>query len=152
MKDKLELLSIFMSFFILIFPKNFTSVNIPSYLKNKNKNGTALRKNKYLIEIIVSLMLNTNILVYHLRDAVLSACFLINKMFENKNHLSVLVLFITNISPSLDKLSAKAIKCLLRYSGFQKRYKCYSPTTKKSIISLLMLPSLRKHMEHPSFV
>ena len=38
--------------------------------------------------------------------------------------------FVHDLSPGLDKLSAKAIKCVfLGYSRLQKGYKCYSPTT-----------------------
>ena len=39
--------------------------------------------------------------------------------------------FVHYVSPRLDKLSAKAIKCVfLGYSRLQKRYRCYSPHTR----------------------
>ncbi|KOM46148.1 hypothetical protein LR48_Vigan06g145400 [Vigna angularis] len=101
-------------------------------------------------------MLNTNILVHHWGDAVLVACFLINRMpstsLENKiphsiilpndtlYHVSPCVFgcmcFVHNVSPGLDKLSLKAIKCVFfGYSCLQKCYKCYSPSTKRYYMS-----------------
>ena len=44
--------------------------------------------------------------------------------------------FVHNVSSGLDKLSAKAIKCVfLGYSLLQKGYKCYSLQTKKCYMS-----------------
>jgi len=44
--------------------------------------------------------------------------------------------FVHDLSPGLDKLSAKAIKCVfLGYSRLKKDYKCYSPTTRRYYIS-----------------
>ena len=101
------------------------------------QNGIVERKNKHLIETARSLMLNTNVPVHHWGDAVLTACFLINRMpsssIENKVPHSIIfpndplyrvsprvfgcTCFVHNVSPGLDKLSAKAIKCVfLGYS------------------------------------
>ncbi|KOM54435.1 hypothetical protein LR48_Vigan10g032700 [Vigna angularis] len=101
-------------------------------------------------------MLNTNVPVHHWGDAVLTACFLINRMpsssLNNKIPHTVIFLndtlyhvsprvfgcmcFVHNVSPGLDKLSAKAIKCVfLGYSRLQKGYKCYSPSTKRYYMS-----------------
>ena len=39
-------------------------------------------------------------------------------------------------NPSLDKLSTKALKCVfVAYSKTQKRYRCYHPTTRKTIVA-----------------
>ncbi|BAT73483.1 hypothetical protein VIGAN_01097100, partial [Vigna angularis var. angularis] len=47
------------------------------------------------------------------------------------------VCFVHNMSPGLDKLSARALKCVfLGYSRLQKGYQCYSPETKKYYMSV----------------
>ena len=44
--------------------------------------------------------------------------------------------FVHDLSPGLDKLSVRSIKCVfLGYSRLQKGYKCYSPTTKRYYMS-----------------
>ena len=66
--------------------------------------------------------------------------------------------FVHNVSPSLDKFSAKATKCVfLKYSPLQKRYKCYSPLTKRYYIPTDVTffedtPLFFSSMEHCSFV
>jgi len=94
-------------------------------------NGIAERKNRHLVEIPCSLMLNTNVPVHHWGDVVLTACFLINRMpysLNNKIPYSIVfpheslyhvtpnvfgcTCFVHNVSPRLDKLFAKVIKCV----------------------------------------
>ncbi|KAG2406196.1 Retrovirus-related Pol polyprotein from transposon RE1 Retro element 1 [Vigna angularis] len=182
MKERSELLSIFKSFFIEIKnqfgktikilrsdnAKEYFSLAFSSFLSSQGilhqstcphtpqQNGIAERKNRHLIETARSLMLNTNVPVHHWGDAVLTACFLINRMpssslnnkiphsviFPNDTlyHVSLRVFgcmcFVHNVSPGLDKLSAKAIKCVfLGYSRLQKGYRCYSPSTKRYYMS-----------------
>ena len=112
----------------------------------------AERKNRHLLETARSLMLNSNVPTHHWGDAVLTVCFLINRMpsssLENQIlhsivfphdplfHVSPKVFgctcFVHDLSPGLDKLSARSVKCVfLGYSCLQKGYKCYSPTTKR---------------------
>ena len=181
MKERSELLSIFVSFneiknqfgetikiYISNNVKEYFFVVFSSFLSSQGilhqstcphtpqQNGIAERKNKHLIENALSLMLNTNVPVHHWGDAVLTDCFLINRMLsssiENKVPHSILfpndllyhvsprvfgcTCFVHNVSPGLDKLSAKAIKCVfLGYSRLQKGYKCYSPSTKRYYMS-----------------
>uniref|UniRef100_A0A151UGL4 Retrovirus-related Pol polyprotein from transposon TNT 1-94 n=1 Tax=Cajanus cajan TaxID=3821 RepID=A0A151UGL4_CAJCA len=182
MKDRSELLSIFMSFFneiknqfgriIKIFrsdnAKEYFSSELSSFLSSQGvlhqskcphtsqQNGIAKRKNRHLVETARTLMLNANVPVHHWVDAILSSCFLINRMpsssLENKIpysitypkeplfHVSPQVFgctcFVHNVSPGLDKLSARAIKCVfLGYSRLQKGYRHYSPETRKFYMS-----------------
>ena len=100
--------------------------------ENTNLNGDKRneRKNRHLLETAHSLMLNSNVPTHHWGDAVLTACFLINRMsssLENQIshsiffhdplfHVSSRVFgctcFVHDLFPDLDKLSAKAIKCV----------------------------------------
>ena len=101
-------------------------------------------------------MLNSNVPIHHWGDAVLTACFLINRMpsssLENQIphslvfphdplfHVSPKVFgctcFVHDLSPGLDKLSARSVKCVfLGYSRLQKGYKCYSPTMRRYYMS-----------------
>nr|KYP46624.1 Retrovirus-related Pol polyprotein from transposon TNT 1-94 [Cajanus cajan] len=174
MKDRSKLLSIFMSFFneiknqfgrlIKIFQsdnaKEYFSSELSSFLSSQGvlhqstcphtpqQNGIAERKNRHLVETARTQMLNANVPVHHWGDAILTSCFLINRMpsssLENKIPYSIIypkeplfhvsprvfgcTCFVHNVSPGLDKLSARAIKCVfLGYSRLQKGYKCYSP-------------------------
>ena len=131
-------------------------------------------KNRHLIEISHSLMLNTNVPLHHWRDAILTDYLLINEMpssslermpsyLENKvltlifpnetlyhvsRYLFGCTCFVHNVSPGLDKLFAKAIKCVfLGYSRLQEGYKCYSSLTRRYYISANV-----SFFEHSSFV
>jgi len=171
MKDRSKLLSIFVSFYneienqlektIKIFrsdnAKEYFSHDLSSFLSSKGilhqftcphtpqQNGIAERKNRHLLEIAI----------HHWGDAVLTACFPINRMpssIENQIphsivcphdllfHVSPKVFgctcFVHNLSPGLDKLSARSVKCVfLGYSRLQKGYKCYSPTMRRYYMS-----------------
>ena len=182
MKDRSELLPIFVSFYneienqfgktIKIFrsdnAKEYFSHDLSSFLSSKGilhqstcphtpqQNGIAERKNRHLLETARSLMLNSNVPIHHWGDAVLTACFLINRMpsssLENQIphslvfphdplfHVSPKVFgctcFVHDLSPGLDKLSARSVKCVfLGYSRLQKGYKCYSPTMRRYYMS-----------------
>ena len=89
------------------------------------QNDIAERKNCHLLETARSLMLNSNVPTHHWGDAVLTACFLINRMpsssLENQILHSIIfphdplfhispkvfgcICFVHDLSPSLDKLS-----------------------------------------------
>ena len=109
-----------------------------------------------MVETARTLLLGAHILVHHWGDALLTACFLINRMpFSSLNykvHVSILFLdnplfhipprifgcvcFVHDLSLGLDKLSSRALKCVfLGYSRLQKGYQCYSPETKKYYMS-----------------
>ncbi|RZB75887.1 Ubiquitin carboxyl-terminal hydrolase 14 [Glycine soja] len=120
------------------------------------QNGIVERKNRHLLETARSLMLNSNVPTHHWGDAMLTACFLINRMpsssLENQIphsivfphdqlfHVSPKVFgctcFVHDLSLGLDKLSARSVKCVfLGYSRLQKGYKCYSPTMRRYYMS-----------------
>jgi len=85
-----------------------------------------------LVEIAHTLLLNANIPDNYWGHAILATCFLINRMFsltlDNKIPLSIIspneplyhvsphvldcTYFVHDVSPGLDKLSTRAIKCV----------------------------------------
>lgn len=97
-----------------------------------------------MLETARTLLLHAKMLVRFWGAAILTACFLINQMpsfssLNNKVPYSILypqepifhvlprffgcTCFVHNLSPSLDKPSARAIKCIfLGYSRLQKGY------------------------------
>ena len=86
---------------------------------------------------------------------MLSACHLINRMpssildkkspsclYPNKIPFSMTsrvfgcTCFVQDLSPGLDKLSLKFIKCVfVGYFRTQKGYRCYNPSTRKYLVS-----------------
>ena len=57
-------------------------------------------------------------------------------LFHTSPRVFGCVCFVHDMSPGLDKLSARALKCVfLGYSRLQKGYRCYSPETKKYYMS-----------------
>ena len=106
MKDRSELLSKFMSFFNEIknqfgkIIKILRSDNAKEYFSSKlssflsfqgilhqptsphtpQQNGIIEWKNRHLVETAQALLLSANVPVHHRGDAVLTACFLINRM------------------------------------------------------------------------
>ncbi|CAH9069280.1 unnamed protein product [Cuscuta europaea] len=114
------------------------------------QNGIAERKHRHIIETARTLLVHANAPLKFWGDAVLTAIHLINRMpsstLDNKVPHSILfpkdpiflvppkvfgcTCFVQDLSPSLDKLSPRAIKCIfLGYSRVQKGYRCYSPST-----------------------
>ena len=127
-----------------------------SYAYTPQQNGVAERKNRHLIETARTLLLHSHAPFHFWADAVLTACYLINRMPSSvlQNEISHSILFPTrplyslplrvfgctcfvhNLSPGNDKLSARSIKCIfLGYSRLQKGYKCFSPITRQCFIS-----------------
>ncbi|KAG7583644.1 Retrotransposon gag domain [Arabidopsis suecica] len=118
------------------------------------QNGVAERKNRHLMEVARSMMFHTNVPKRFWSDAVVLACYLINRIptkilqdsspFEvlNKNkpsinHLRVFgcVCFVL-IGEQRNKLEPKSVKGMfIGYSITQKGYKCYIPETKKVLVS-----------------
>ncbi|KAK2437071.1 putative mitochondrial protein [Trifolium repens] len=120
------------------------------------QNGVAERKNRHLIETTRTLLLHGNVPFRFWGDAVLTACYLINRMpssvldgniphsilFPHSPFHSVpprvfgSTCFVHNLSPGLDKLSARSLKCVfLGYHRSQKGYRCYSPTLRRYLVS-----------------
>src|SRR3954466_10553246 len=120
------------------------------------QNGVAEHKNRHLVETTRTLLLHGNVPLGFWGDAVLMACYLINCMpssvFNNKIPHSILLpnsplhpipprvfgstCFVHNLSPGLDKLSARSLKCVfLGYHRSQKGYRCYSHTLQRYLVS-----------------
>ena len=96
------------------------------------QNGITERKNRHLVETAGTLLLNANIPVHYWGYAVLNTNFLINGIpystLDNKIPLSIIspneplyhvsphvldcTYFVHDVSPGLDKLSTRAIKCV----------------------------------------
>ncbi|RDY13118.1 hypothetical protein CR513_02010, partial [Mucuna pruriens] len=167
MRERSELLSILMSFskevenqfgkIIKILRRDNAKEYFSSKLNSSESYINSLeRKNRYLVETARTLLLSANVPTNHWGEAILTACFLINRMpsasLENQIPHSILfpkdkmyhvppkvfgcVCFVHDVSLGRDKLSARAIKCVfLGYSRLQKGYKCYSPSTKRHYMS-----------------
>ena len=120
------------------------------------QNGVAERKNRHLVETTRTLLLHNNVPQHFWGDAVLTACYLINRMpssvLNNQIPHSILfshqslhplqprvfgsTCFVHNVSPGLDKLSARSHKCVfLGYTRSQKGYKCYSSSLRRYFVS-----------------
>ncbi|RVX23604.1 Retrovirus-related Pol polyprotein from transposon TNT 1-94 [Vitis vinifera] len=120
------------------------------------QNGVAERKNRHLVETARTILLHSNVPFRFWGDAVLTACYLINRMPSSVLHDQILhfllfpdqplyflpprvfgcTCFVHILTPGQDKLSAKAMKCLfLGYSRLQKGYRCYSLETHRYFIS-----------------
>ena len=113
------------------------------------------RKNRHLIETSRTLLLHYYVPFRFWGDAVLTVCYLINRMpssvlydqiphsllFPDQPlylfpHVFGCTCFVHILTPGQDKLSAKATKCIfLGYSQLQKGYRCYSPQTHRYFLS-----------------
>ncbi|XP_052725874.1 retrovirus-related Pol polyprotein from transposon TNT 1-94 isoform X3 [Vigna angularis] len=181
MKNRSELFSIFQSFFNEIKTqfgvsiRNLRSDNGREYLSHPFKqfmashgilhqtscaytpqqNGVAERKNRHLIETTRTLLIHGQVPSRFWGDAVLTACYLINRMpssvLDNKIPHSILfpqdllhplplrvfgsTCFVHDFSPGLDKLSPRSHKCVfLGFPRSQKGYKCFSPSLNRHFI------------------
>ncbi|KAG7559395.1 Zinc finger CCHC-type [Arabidopsis thaliana x Arabidopsis arenosa] len=119
------------------------------------QNGVAERKNRHLMEVARSMMFHTSVPRRYWGDAVMTACYLINRTptkvlkdlspFEVLNntrpsidHLRVFgcVCFVLVPGEQRNKLDAKSTRCMfLGYSTTQKGYKCYDPTSNRTFVS-----------------
>ncbi|RVW94843.1 Retrovirus-related Pol polyprotein from transposon TNT 1-94 [Vitis vinifera] len=182
MKNRAELFSIFQKFYTEIqtqfnisirvlrsdnareyFSAQFTSfmshhgiLHQSSCAHTPQQNGVAKRKNRHLVETARTLLLHSHVPFRFWGDAVLTACYLINRMPSSVLHDQIphsllfsdqplyflpprvfgCTCFVHILTPGQDKLSAKAMKCLfLGYSRLQKGYRCYSLETHRYFIS-----------------
>ena len=125
------------------------------------QNGVAECKNRHLVETARTL-LHHKVHQCFLGDAILIACYLINRMSSSVLHDQTLhsvflrnqplfclpprvlvssclgcVCFVHIPTPGQDKLSTKATKCVfLGYSRFRRGYCCYSPYINHYFISV----------------
>ncbi|RVW38572.1 Retrovirus-related Pol polyprotein from transposon TNT 1-94 [Vitis vinifera] len=127
------------------------------------QNGVAERKNRHLVETARTLLLHSHVPFRFWGDAVLTACYLINRMPSSVLHDQIphsllfpdqplyflpprvfgCTCFVHILTPGQDKLSAKAMKCLfLGYSRLQKGYRCYSLETHRLAHSHCLPPDV----------
>ena len=120
------------------------------------QNGVAERKNRHLIETAHTLLLHHTVPQRFWGDAILTACYLINRMpssilgdqvphsllFPNQPLFCLpprvfeCTFLVHILTPSQDKLYAKATKCIfLGYSRLQRGYYFYSPDTHRYFVS-----------------
>jgi len=182
MKDRSELFTHFKSFCFEIQNQFQTSIKIlrsdnareyfsasfSSYLSSQGilhqsscphtpqQNGVAERKHRHLIETARTLLLHTHVPLKFWGEAILTACYLINRMpssvLQNQVPHSILfphehifslplrvfgcTCFVHDLTPGKDKLTARSVKCVfLGYTRFQKGYRCYSPTLNRFFVS-----------------
>ncbi|XP_047270819.1 BAG-associated GRAM protein 1 isoform X4 [Capsicum annuum] len=120
------------------------------------QNGIAERKNRHLLEIARTFLIESHVPLQFWGDAVLTSCYLINRMssfsIQDKVPYSILfpqshlysipprvfgsICFVHNLAPGKDKLASRALKCVfLGFSRVQKRYRCYSPDLHRYFMS-----------------
>ena len=186
MTEKSEVEGIFKNFYNMIETQFDTKISIlhsdngPEYFKQTlghflhekgifhqtscvytpQQNGIAERKNRHLLEVARALMFSMNVPSYLWGDAVLTACYLINRMptrvlnfqtplgsfktiFPTTRLTSDLPLKVfgctvyAHISSPQSKLAPRAERCIfIGYASSQKGYKCFNPSTKKFLISM----------------
>ena len=120
------------------------------------QNGVAERKNRHILEVARSLMFTMNVPKFLWSEAVMTATYLINRMpskilgmqspcqlLLNNNDFVVppklfgCTCFVRDHRPSVGKLDHRAIKCIfIGYSSRQKGYKCWSPTDRRTFVSM----------------
>ena len=182
MKNRVELYSIFQKFYVEILTQFHISIRVlrsdnakeyfsapfisfmsqhgilhqSSCAHTPQQNGVVERKNRHLIETARTLLLHYYVPFRFWEDAILTACYLINRMPSSVLHdqipHSLLFLdqplyflphhvfgctsFVHSLTLGQDKLSAKATKCIfLGYSRLQKGYRCYSPQNHRYFLS-----------------
>ena len=178
MKSRTELFSVFQKFFAKIRNQFHTSIrilhsdNALEYLSafssshgilhqsycaySPQQNGVAKHKNCHLIETARTLLLHHTVPPRFWGHAILTACYLINRMpssvlggqvphsllFPNRPVFCLplcvfnCTCFVHILTYGQDKISAKAAKCIfLGYSRLQRGYRCYSPDTYRYFVS-----------------
>nr|KYP63464.1 Retrovirus-related Pol polyprotein from transposon TNT 1-94 [Cajanus cajan] len=120
------------------------------------QNGVAERINRHLVEIARTILLHHKVPLRFWGDAILSACYLINRMPSSvlNNQIPYTILypqkdlypvplrvfgctcFVHDLTPGKDKFFAKSLKCIfLGYSRLQKGYHCFCPQLQRYIVS-----------------
>ena len=128
-----------------------------SYAYTPQHNGVVERKNRHLVETARTLLLHHKVPQHFWRDAILVACYLINRMSSSVLHDQIphsilfpnqplfclplrvfgCVCFVHILTPGQDKLYGKVTTCVfLGYSQLQRGYRCYSTDTNRYFISV----------------
>ena len=135
-------------------------VHQSSCVNTPQQNGVFERKNCHLLEVTRSLLFGSNVPKHFWFDALLTTCFLINRMpskvLKFQTPLSTLQTFFPTSRTFSDidlrvfgcsafvhihesnrgKLDARSCKCVfLGYSSVHKGYRCYSPEKRKYFLS-----------------
>jgi Reverse transcriptase (RNA-dependent DNA polymerase)/Integrase core domain/gag-polypeptide of LTR copia-type/GAG-pre-integrase domain len=143
----------------------YTNHEFQTYLRNlgiihqttcvgtPQQNGVAERKNRHLLEMTRALLFSSNIPKTFWADAILTSCYLINRLpsrvlnfkspFEilynrkfNISHLKVFGCICYVHSQNGSKLDPRARKCVfLGYSSTKKGYKCFDPNSRRTYFS-----------------
>lgn len=121
------------------------------------QNGVFERKHRHILEVTWCLVLHISVPKYQWPAALLTACYLINRMpgisIDNKIPLQVLFpdqplfslkpktlgceCFVHILPTRQDKLSARSLKCVfLGYSRHQKGSICYHPGLKRTLVTV----------------
>ncbi|KAL0318213.1 UNVERIFIED_CONTAM: Retrovirus-related Pol polyprotein from transposon RE1 [Sesamum calycinum] len=132
------------------------------------QNGVAERKHRHLLDVARTIITHMHVPKSYWGDAVLTACFLINRMpstvlngdtpysclFPDKPLFGIAprvfgcACFVHIHSPNLDTLSPRSVKCIfLGYSRTQKGYRCYDPQSLPLPAPTLSVPP---HTEPPT--
>ena len=182
MKTRVQLFSIFQKFHVEICTQVNTSIRIlrsdntkeyfstsfSSFMSSHEilhqstcaytpqQNGVTEHKNCHLVKTARTLLLHQKVPQCFWGDAILVACYVINRMpssvLHNQIPHSILlptqplcylpphvfgcICFVHILTPRQDKLSAKVTKCVfLGYSRLQRGYRSYSPDTNRYFIS-----------------
>ncbi|XP_031501801.1 retrovirus-related Pol polyprotein from transposon RE2 isoform X1 [Nymphaea colorata] len=120
------------------------------------QNGIAERKHRQLLDMACTLMIHSCVPAQFWGDAILTACYLINRLpsssIDNQIPIQVLYLdrplfslppkvfgctcFVHILGPNKDKHGAQSIKCIfIGYPKHQKGYICFDSHTHKQYIS-----------------
>ncbi|KAK8921120.1 hypothetical protein KSP39_PZI020446 [Platanthera zijinensis] len=120
------------------------------------QNGVAEHKNRHLLDVARSLMLQMHVPKHYWNFAVSTACFLINRLPSSVLHYATpfnllfpstppfplpprifgSTCYVHHLGPPSDKLDPRAAKHIfVGYSRTQKGYLCYSPATRKLSVS-----------------
>ena len=119
------------------------------------QNGVTECKNRHLVETARILLLHHKVPQRFLRDVILAACYLINRMSSSVLHYQIphfvllpnqplfclsprvfgCVCFVHILTPGQDKLSTKVTNCVfLGFSRLQRGYRCYSPDINRNFV------------------
>nr|CAN80831.1 hypothetical protein VITISV_002503 [Vitis vinifera] len=127
------------------FMSNHGIIHQSSCAYTPQQNGVAERKNRHLVETTRTILLHSHVPFRFWGDAVLTVCYLINRMPSSVLHDQIPQSFLFPDQPLYFLpprvfgctcfLSAKGMKCLfLGYSRLQKGYRCYSLETHRYFI------------------